>query len=246
MNLIEADGAATLRLGITGMSCASCAKRVATALETLPGVRGASANAATEQASLTLDFPPAPAARSLPLEQAGYQRPARDLALPHHRHELRLLRRPGRACLGRRAGHRVGPGFAGGRAGKCRGAAGAGFAGSADRGRGQGRLWRREAERGDPARTSSTHPSPWPALAAALLLTLPLLLPMLLAPFGLALPMLPTWLALALAAPVQLVLGARFYRAAVARAQGRRGQYGPADRARHQCRLGAEPVESGE
>ncbi|MGB8841140.1 MAG: HAD-IC family P-type ATPase, partial [Aliidongia sp.] len=55
-------------------------------------------------------------------------------------------------------------------------------------------------------------PSPWPVLAA-ILLTLPLILPMLLEPFGLA-PMIPVWLALALAAPVQLVLGAGFYRAA--------------------------------
>ena len=49
-------------------------------------------------------------------------------------------------------------------------------------------------------------------VAAALVLALPLLAPMLLAPFGLYW-MLPPWLQLLLAAPVQLWLGARFYRA---------------------------------
>jgi len=51
----------------------------------------------------------------------------------------------------------------------------------------------------------------WPVAAAALL-SLPLLLPMLAQPFGLDL-MLPGWLQLLLATPVQFWLGARFYRA---------------------------------
>ena len=51
----------------------------------------------------------------------------------------------------------------------------------------------------------------WP-VAAAVLLSLPLVLPMLAAPFGHHLA-LPGWLQLALATPVQFWLGARFYRA---------------------------------
>ncbi len=51
----------------------------------------------------------------------------------------------------------------------------------------------------------------WP-LAAAALLTAPLMLPMLAAVFG-AQWMLPGWLQLALATPVQFIVGARFYRA---------------------------------
>ncbi|HEU4459105.1 MAG TPA: heavy metal translocating P-type ATPase [Methylibium sp.] len=51
----------------------------------------------------------------------------------------------------------------------------------------------------------------WPALVAAVL-TVPLLLPMLLQPFGID-AMLPGAWQLALATPVQFVLGARFYRA---------------------------------
>jgi len=54
-------------------------------------------------------------------------------------------------------------------------------------------------------------PDWWPAAVAALL-SLPLLLPMLAQPFG-GMPMLPGWLQLALATPVQFWLGARFYRA---------------------------------
>ena len=58
---------------------------------------------------------------------------------------------------------------------------------------------------------STTLPAWWP-VAAAMLLSLPLVLPMLAAPFGHDL-MLPGWLQLALATPVQFWLGARFYRA---------------------------------
>ncbi|WP_348751719.1 heavy metal translocating P-type ATPase [uncultured Aquincola sp.] len=54
-------------------------------------------------------------------------------------------------------------------------------------------------------------PSWWP-VALAVLLTLPLLLPMLLSPLGVD-AMLPGLWQLALATPVQFVLGARFYRA---------------------------------
>nr|WP_307721847.1 heavy metal translocating P-type ATPase [Massilia sp. HP4] len=54
-------------------------------------------------------------------------------------------------------------------------------------------------------------PAWWP-VAAATILSLPLVLPMLAAPFGRDW-MLPGWLQLALATPVQFWLGARFYRA---------------------------------
>ncbi len=50
-------------------------------------------------------------------------------------------------------------------------------------------------------------------IVIAAVLTLPLVVPMLLAPFGLTL-MLPGWLQFALATPVQLWIGARFYRSA--------------------------------
>jgi Cu+-exporting ATPase len=51
------------------------------------------------------------------------------------------------------------------------------------------------------------------AVGAALLLALPLVLPMLVQPFGLHW-MLPAWAQFLLATPVQFILGARFYVAA--------------------------------
>ncbi len=56
----------------------------------------------------------------------------------------------------------------------------------------------------------------------AIALTLPLVLQMVLSPFGVD-AMLPAWLQLALAAPVQFVLGARFYRAGWAALRAGRG-----------------------
>ena len=61
------------------------------------------------------------------------------------------------------------------------------------------------------SREGRAWPTWWP-VGAASLLTLPLLLPMLAQPFGRDL-MLPGWLQLLLATPVQFWLGARFYRA---------------------------------
>jgi len=62
-----------------------------------------------------------------------------------------------------------------------------------------------------PARTDGPDRSWWPVLASGLL-TLPLMLPMVVEPFG-ADWSLPGWIQLLLATPVQFVLGARFYRA---------------------------------
>ena len=67
-----------------------------------------------------------------------------------------------------------------------------------------------------PVRADATDAEPaapsFVPVALAIALTLPLVAPMVLAPFGLALA-LPAWLQLALATPVQFGLGARFYRA---------------------------------
>ncbi|CAN5879433.1 heavy metal translocating P-type ATPase [soil metagenome] len=60
-------------------------------------------------------------------------------------------------------------------------------------------------------------------IALGMLLSAPLLTPMLLSPFGMDL-MLPAWLQLLLAAPVQFYLGARFYRAGWHAALARTGK----------------------
>ncbi|WP_409267636.1 heavy metal translocating P-type ATPase [Massilia sp. BHUDP2] len=60
-------------------------------------------------------------------------------------------------------------------------------------------------------KTGAGLPAWWPVALSALL-SMPLVAPMLVQPFGLN-PMLPGWLQLVLATPVQFWLGARFYRA---------------------------------
>ncbi|MFC0254032.1 heavy metal translocating P-type ATPase [Massilia consociata] len=64
---------------------------------------------------------------------------------------------------------------------------------------------------GQAGKREAALPAWWP-VAAAVLLSTPLVAPMFLGPFGID-PMLPGWLQLALATPVQFWLGARFYRA---------------------------------
>ncbi|HZS01674.1 MAG TPA: heavy metal translocating P-type ATPase, partial [Chloroflexota bacterium] len=64
----------TVVLPITGMTCASCVRRVERALGKVPGVRGAQVNLATERATIELD-PAAPAsleALRAAVEGAGY------------------------------------------------------------------------------------------------------------------------------------------------------------------------------
>ncbi|MGM9482389.1 heavy metal translocating P-type ATPase [Roseateles sp. NT4] len=127
-------------LQVSGMSCASCVRRVEKALQAVPGVQQASVNLATEKASIQA-LPNVPvAALTAALDKAGYPATAVEAAAPPVP----------------------------------------------------------EARGGLPA---------WWPVALGAVLTLPLMLPML---TGL---MLPGWLQLLLATPVQFVLGARFYRA---------------------------------
>ncbi|HEV6964050.1 heavy metal translocating P-type ATPase [Roseateles sp.] len=132
-------------LQVSGMSCASCVRRVEKALQAVPGVQSASVNLATEKASIKA-LPNVPvAALTAALDKAGY--PATDVSEP-----------------------------------------------------------------GSPAATPAAGLPGWWRAAAGAVLTLPLMLPMLLSPFGITL-MLPGWLQWLLATPVQFVLGGRFYRA---------------------------------
>ncbi|HBX56243.1 heavy metal translocating P-type ATPase [Pseudomonas sp. UBA2684] len=204
----------TFDLPIGGMTCASCAGRVERALRNVPLVASASVNLATEQARIQA---PRESLGALigAVEKAGYQ-------VPSERLELNIGGMTCASCVGRveralgqqpgvlavsvnlateQAQLRVAPGSnldnllqavaAAGYRATVLDEAQPNAVGEADR------LLRRER---------------W-ALLLALLLAAPLVLPMLLAPFGLHW-MLPAWLQFALATPVQFVLGARFYRAA--------------------------------
>ncbi len=64
---------AHLRLEITGMTCASCVRRVERALAGVPGVAGATVNLAAESADVTLGQPAEPGALIAAVEEAGYQ-----------------------------------------------------------------------------------------------------------------------------------------------------------------------------
>ena len=63
---------ATLRFGVTGMTCASCAGRVEKALLAVPGVLAASVNLATETASVTVDDGVSAAMLAGAVHKAGY------------------------------------------------------------------------------------------------------------------------------------------------------------------------------
>ncbi|MHB1083361.1 MAG: heavy metal translocating P-type ATPase [Thiobacillus sp.] len=199
----------SLSVGIEGMTCASCSTRVEKALQKLPGVTDATVNLATEQATVTGETDTASVQRAI--EQAGYSMATESHALDitgmtcascSARVEKALGKVPGvlEATVNlatEQATIKVAKGItvptliaAVERAGY--GAAVPQAAGAA-------------------AAPTRTLPSWWP-VALAMLLSIPLTLPMFGSLFGTHW-MLPGWLQMALATPVQFWLGGRFYRA---------------------------------
>ena len=202
----------TYDLPIQGMTCASCAGRVERALRKLPEVSSASVNLANEQARIE-----APAG-SLPqlisaIEGAGYNVPSQPLELGIEgmtcascvgRIERALSKLPGVSQVAvnladEKARLQVLAGFDPQLAVKAVVAAGYNAQLLGERpvtDLAQRRLYRERL-----------------TLLIAIALTLPLVLPMLVEPFGLHW-MLPAWAQFLLATPVQFIFGARFYRAA--------------------------------
>ena len=209
-------------LPISGMTCASCAGRVETALGRLPGVEAA-VNLAGERAEISYDPARADsAALAAAVERAGY-------AVPR---ETRLLAISGMSCAscaGRvEAALANVPGVlraAVNLAGETATVEGiAGTLGAADlvlavsrAGYGaEPRTGVAEADRALAAGAARRMRREGIRVAAALVLAAPLLLQMV----GLA---LPGWLQLALASPIQIVLAAPFYRAATRALRARTG-----------------------
>src|SRR5256886_17238393 len=62
-----------LALEVTGMTCASCVRRVERALEALPGVAAATVNLAAASADVTLAQPVGPGMLITAVADAGYQ-----------------------------------------------------------------------------------------------------------------------------------------------------------------------------
>ncbi|WP_417695861.1 heavy metal translocating P-type ATPase [Pseudomonas sp.] len=199
-------------LPIAGMTCASCAGRVERALSNVTGASAVSVNLATEQARIQAPEGSLPALMQA-VEQAGYSVPVQTL-------ELSIEGMTCASCVGRVeralskvAGvNRVSVNLANERAhldllGRVDpqtlidAVKGAGYDAS---------VW--QAEQPHDAQSNHLNRERL-ALVLAILLSVPLVLPMLLQPFGVHW-MLPAWVQFALATPVQFIFGARFYIAA--------------------------------
>ena len=203
----------TFDLPIAGMTCASCAGRVERALSKVVGASAVSVNLATEQARVQAPSDSLPALMDA-VQRAGYSVPQQTLELSIDgmtcascvgRVERALAKVPGvksvsvnlaneRAHL-ELLGH-VDPQTLIGAVTK------AGYSAS---------VWEVEHPQTD-NQQQRLHRERW-ALIMAIALALPLVLPMLLQPFGVHW-MLPAWVQFALATPVQFIFGARFYIAA--------------------------------
>ncbi|MBV4533036.1 heavy metal translocating P-type ATPase [Pseudomonas sp. SWRI107] len=203
----------TFDLPITGMTCASCAGRVERALRKVTGTEQVSVNLATEQARVQAPAESLPALLGA-VREAGYSVPTRTV-------ELQLGGMTCASCAGRieralaklPAVEQVSVNLARERAHVqllqgvdetllISAVEKAGYSASLPRSLDDEQHLAQRRLRNERL-----------AVGAALLLALPLVLPMLLEPFGLHW-MLPAWAQFVLATPVQFVLGARFYVAA--------------------------------
>ncbi|WP_119288923.1 heavy metal translocating P-type ATPase [Azohydromonas sediminis] len=214
-----AGAACTIDVPIAGMTCASCVRRVEKALQAVDGVRAASVNLATETAVVETAPGGVDAGRLADaVRRAGYDVPTRT-------HTLRIDGMTCASCVGRveKALARV-PGVLAAsvnlatEAAQVQALAGVDVATllAAVERAGYGA---RAADDTDSAAAAGRGAASEPdaqrrrdalAVLAAAVLTLPLVLPMALMPFGVdAMP--PAWLQWLLATPVQFVFGRRFY-----------------------------------
>ena len=208
----------TIQLGITGMTCASCAGRVEKALRKLDGVEEASVNLATEVASVSA--PGLPLAQLVQaVERAGYGVAADET-------HLAIEGMTCASCVGRveKALGKV-PGVLSASVNLATETAQVRHLASTPVSALQaavvkaGYRVREEATQAAPA-TGMSKELRHVLLAAAL--SLPLVLPMLLMALGVHWQ-LPGWVQWLLATPVQFWLGARFYRAGFAALRARSG-----------------------
>ncbi|MBN8772069.1 MAG: copper-translocating P-type ATPase [Thiobacillus sp.] len=199
-----------LSVGIQGMTCASCAARVEKVLKQLPGVTEATVNLATEIATVVGDTDMASVQRAI--EKAGFSVPTESL-------KLDIIGMTCASCSARveKALNKV-PGVLDASvnlateqatATLAQGTSTAALIAAVARAGYEARLPQTTAP--PPPAPAHTLPDWWP-VALAIGLSLPLIAPMFASLLG-AHWMLPGWLQLALATPVQFWLGARFYRA---------------------------------
>ncbi|WP_119154567.1 heavy metal translocating P-type ATPase [Caldimonas tepidiphila] len=212
----------TLTLPIEGMTCASCVGRVERALRKVPGVQQATVNLATESASVELEpaAPPGAAAGEVvaAIEKAGYH-------VAHEEQQLAIQGMTCASCVGRveRALKKV-PGVLSATVNLAtetatvdtpRGAVPAqALLDAVERAGYEARPLAApgDALAAEQAAAEPRHSREARAVVIAMLLSLPLVVPMAGELFGRHW-MLPGWLQWLLATPVQFWLGARFYRA---------------------------------
>ncbi|WP_448110278.1 heavy metal translocating P-type ATPase [Pseudomonas lini] len=203
----------TFDLPIAGMTCASCAGRVERALSKVLGATAVSVNLATEQARVQAPSDSLPALMDA-VQQAGYSVPQQSL-------ELSIDGMTCASCVGRveRALTKV-PGVKSVSVNLANERAHLELLGQIDpqilisavtKAGYSASVWEVEHPQAD-NQQQRLHRERW-ALLAAIALALPLVLPMVLQPFGVHW-MLPAWVQFALATPVQFIFGARFYVAA--------------------------------
>ncbi|KPG95046.1 metal ABC transporter ATPase [Pseudomonas sp. RIT-PI-q] len=203
----------TFDLPIAGMTCASCAGRVERALSKVIGASAVSVNLATEQARVQAPSDSLPALMDA-VQQAGYSVPQQSL-------ELSIDGMTCASCVGRveRALAKV-PGVKSVSVNLANERAHLELLGQIDpqtliaavtKAGYSASVWEVEHPQTD-NQQARLHRERW-VLIMAIALALPLVLPMLLQPFGVHW-MLPAWVQFALATPVQFIFGARFYVAA--------------------------------
>jgi Cu+-exporting ATPase len=203
----------TFDLPIAGMTCASCAGRVERALSKVIGASAVSVNLATEQARVQAPSDSLPALMDA-VQQAGYSVPQQSL-------ELSIDGMTCASCVGRveRALAKV-PGVKSVSVNLANERAHLELLGQIDpqtliaavtKAGYNASVWEVEHPQTD-NQQQRLHRERW-ALIMAIVLASPLVLPMLLQPFGVHW-MLPAWVQFALATPVQFIFGARFYVAA--------------------------------
>ncbi len=209
------DSTHRITLGVAGMTCASCAGRVEKAINAIPGVTKTSVNLATDSVAVEIDHAAAIDAATVQqaIEKAGYSVPQQEI-------ELDITGMTCASCSGRveKALRKVDGvldasiNLATDKARvKVSGGTTASALIAAVDAAGYGAALPRNASAS--ASSSSTATSrDWLPVVLSALLAIPLVLPMLLEPFGVHF-MLPGWLQWALATPVQFWLGARFYKA---------------------------------
>ena len=199
-----------ISFGIAGMTCASCVRRVEKALGAVPGVEKAEVNLGTERATVAVSGGTGLAALRGAVEKAGYEVAQREL-------DLDIAGMSCASCVSRveKALRKV-EGVLDAQVNLATEMAHVVLV----EGVPEDMLLAAAEKAGYPARLHQAATQPQEQghgkelrhVVFAFAFSLPLMLPMLLALFGVQW-MLPGWVQLALATPVQFWLGARFYRA---------------------------------